>query len=411
MDLLADRGRRVPIEELNTSQLLAHARKQAHERNFDDMLIADVDSHHYENECFDEFLPFIENDVLRQLVLAGRTKGRQALTPTQVSFQDMGGRITRYPLRSSEKTQAGKLRDVELGQRWMDAMSVDYACLFPTLLLSVGLHPSTEMEIELCFSYNRWLTAKVLPEAGGRLYSMLALPISDPDEALRQVETFGSCPHVTGFLVTSARTLPIHHNTNMKIFRAVEERGLALAFHSAINIGEPVFKGLNRFASVHALGFPFYNILHMTNWITNGLGERFPKLPVIWIEGGLAWVPFLMQRLDHEFMLRSSEYPLLKKKPSDYMRDMYYASQPMERVDMVALECTFRMINAETQLMYASDYPHWDFDLPSTVSDLPFLSERGKHNVLGGTAARLFKLPPRNARQKDNLIRFGNLAA
>ena len=32
MDLLADRGRRVPIEELNTSRLLAHARKQAHER-------------------------------------------------------------------------------------------------------------------------------------------------------------------------------------------------------------------------------------------------------------------------------------------------------------------------------------------------------------------------------------------
>ncbi len=213
MDLLADRGRRVSIEELDTSRLLAHARRQAHERNLDDVLIADVDSHHYENECFDEFLPFIENDVLRQLVLAGRAKGRQALTPTQVSFQDMGGRITRYPLRSSEKTQAGKLRDVELGQRWMDAMSVDYSCLFPTLLLSVGLHPSTEMEIELCFAYNRWLTEKVLPEAGGRLYSMLSLPISDPDEALRQVETFGHCKHVTGFLVTSARTLPIHHNS------------------------------------------------------------------------------------------------------------------------------------------------------------------------------------------------------
>ena len=84
-----------------------------------------------------------------------------------------------------------------------------------------------------------------------------------------------------------------------------------------------MFKSLNRFASVHALGFPFYNILHLTNWVTNGLGERFPKLPVIWIEGGLAWIPFLMQRLDHEYMLRISEYPLLKKKPSDYMRDMY----------------------------------------------------------------------------------------
>ena len=76
MDLLADRGRLVSLEELNTTQLLAHARKQAVQRKLDDILIADVDSHHYENECYDEFLPYIENDVLRQLVLAGRAKGR-----------------------------------------------------------------------------------------------------------------------------------------------------------------------------------------------------------------------------------------------------------------------------------------------------------------------------------------------
>jgi predicted TIM-barrel fold metal-dependent hydrolase len=149
----------------------------------------------------------------------------------------------------------------------------------------------------------------------------------------------------------------------------------------------------------------------MTNWITNGLSERFPKLPVIWIEGGLAWVPFLMQRLDHEYMLRSSEYPLLKKKPSDYMRAMYYASQPMEADNLRALACTFEMINAETQLLYASDYPHWDFDVPSRIWDLPFLSEKAKHNILGGSAARLFKLPPRSPQQKANLDRFGNLAA
>jgi len=61
--------------------------------------------------------------------------------------------------------------------------------------------------------------------------------------------------------------------------------------------------------------------------------------------------------------------------------------------------------------MYASDYPHWDFDLPSTIWDLPFLGEQAKHNILGGTAARLFRLPPRNDAQRRNLERFGNLAA
>jgi len=117
---------------------------------------------------------------------------------------------------------------------------------------------------------------------------------------------------------------------------------------------------------------------------------------VIWIESGLAWVPFLMQRLDHEFMMRPSECPGLKKKPSEYMREMYYSSQPMEKPrDRSILEATFKMINAETQLMWSSDYPHWDFDLPSVIYDLPFLSETGRRNILGGTAAKLFALDPK----------------
>jgi predicted TIM-barrel fold metal-dependent hydrolase len=408
MDLIADRGRRVSVEELNTTQLLSHARREANRRNLDDVLIVDVDAHHYENEHMGEILPFMENDVLRQLTMQGRT--RNNLLPQVIGYQDMGGRVTRYPLRPSEKTDH-KVRDVQLGHRWMDAMSVDYSCLFPTGMLSIGSHPQKEMEFELCWAYNRWLTEKVLPESDGRFFSMLCLPISDAEGSLRIVEEFGHRKGVTGFMITTVRNLPVHDNSLMKTYRAIEERGLALAFHSGVNWGENVFKGCNRFISVHALGFSFYNILHCTNWVINGMGERFPKLPVIWVEAGLAWVPFLMQRLDHEYMLRTSECPLLKKKPSDYMRDMYYSTQPMEVQDMEALECTFRMINAETQLMYSSDYPHWDFDLPTVIWDLPFASEKAKHNILGGTAARLMKLPPRNDAQRANLKKFGNLAA
>jgi uncharacterized protein len=412
MDLIADRGRRVSVDELNTTKLLAHAAQQAKARNYDEMLIVDCDAHHYENENFGRILQYMENDVLRQLTVSGQNKSRHSIVPGQIGFQDMGGRVTRYPMRSSEKTSPDRLRDIQLGERWMDAMGVDYSCLFPTGMLNVGLHPLKEMEVELCWAYNRWLTEEVLPESNTRFYSMLSLPISDPDAALRHVEAFGDRAGVTGFMVTTVRAnMAVHDNALMKVYRAIEERGLALAFHSGPNWGEPVFKSCNRFLSVHALGFTWYNILHCTNWVVNGMGERFPKLPVMWVEAGLAWVPFLMQRLDHEYMLRPSEAPLLKKKPSDYMRDMYYSSQPMEVQDMEAMEVTFRMINAETQLLYASDYPHWDFDLPSTIFDLPFVSEKGKHNILGGTAARLFKLPPRNDKQRDNLARFGNLSA
>ncbi len=93
--------------------------------------------------------------------------------------------------------------------------------------------------------------------------------------------------------------------------------------------------------------------------------------------------------------MRTSEAPLLKRRPSDYMREMYFSSQPMEMVNnREALEVTFKMINAPSQLLYSSDYPHWDMDLPSVIYDLPFLDEQAKRNILGGNAQRLFKLEP-----------------
>ena len=100
-----------------------------------------------------------------------------------------------------------------------------------------------------------------------------------------------------------------------------------------------------------------------------------------------------MQRLDNEWMMRNSDAPLLKRLPSDYMREMFYSTQPMEMVNnREMLQATFNMINAETQLCYASDYPHWDMDLPSVIYDQPFLSAQAKRNILGGNAQKLFKL-------------------
>jgi hypothetical protein len=94
-------------------------------------------------------------------------------------------------------------------------------------------------------------------------------------------------------------------------------------------------------------------------------------------------------------MMRPSECPLLKRMPSEYIAEQYFSSQPLELVrNRKMLEATFEYMHAETQMMFATDYPHWDFDLPNTVYDIPFLSEQGKRNILGGNAARLFGLEP-----------------
>jgi predicted TIM-barrel fold metal-dependent hydrolase len=87
-------------------------------------------------------------------------------------------------------------------------------------------------------------------------------------------------------------------------------------------------------------------------------------------------------------------------------RNFYYTSQPIEDGDLDALQQTMRMINAETQLLFASDYPHWDFNLPSTIYDLPFLSETAKRRILGENARELFHLDPLPRHERaDGIVR------
>ena len=396
MELPLSNHRRMSVDEFDTRIVLSHAAKQARERGYQNFPIIDVDSHHFESESFAEIVKYIEDPVIRQLLEASTIAGYRGVgaLPASLGYQDYGGRIMREPLRRLERTEPKPHRDITLTRRWMDSMGVDMAILFPTPMLHLGLHPQVEVEVALSHAYNRWLVEHVLAEEP-RIRTMLYLPFNDPAATYRAVKEFTGKPGVVGFMVTSNRYRPVHHNDYMKTYALLEASNLPIAFHGAYNWNDQSMLMVNRFISAHALGFVWHNLVHLTNWVINGLGERFPKLKVLWIESGLAWLPFIMQRLDNEYMMRTADAPALKKLPSDYIRDMYFTNQPMEKTgDMALLETTFRLIKAETQLLYSSDYPHWDFDLPSVIYDLPFLNEAQKHAILGGNALRVFGMEP-----------------
>jgi predicted TIM-barrel fold metal-dependent hydrolase len=308
-------------------------------------------------------------------------------------YQDVGGRIPHQSSQRENVETKDVHRDVILTQRAMHGLSLDYMVVFPTPMLFLGMHPQREMEVFLSRAYNRWLTQKILPADKG-IVTLVVLPFNTPDAAVKMVEEYANVPGVIGFCVTSTRYKAVHDNEYMKLYKAIEETGKPIAFHAGYHWQDPSLATCNTFLGMHSLGFTWCNIVHMTNWVLNGIPERFPKLKSIWVESGLSWVPFLMQRLDDQYLMRQSEAPLLKKMPSEYMssENFFYSCQPMEKSNMKALECTFEMINAKNQLLYSSDWPHFDFDTPNVIYDLPFLDEQSKKNILGLNAAKLFNL-------------------
>ena len=360
-----------------------------------DWFVVDVDAHVNENAFWSEVTDRIDNDVIRYIARSFRERTGSPpglLHANGPLLQDVAGRIM-HQQSLAEPTPPGLHRQVQLTQRAMDAMGIDYMVVFPTPMLSLGMHPQIDAEVALGNAYNRWLIEQILPQ-DIRQKALLYLPFNDPEACVETVERFADAPGVVGFSVTSTRHKPVWHNSYMRLYGALQDCGKPLGFHAGFSWGDPSFAQLNRFIGMHSLSFAHFNMIHMTNWVLNGIPERFPKLKVIWIESGLAWLPFIIQRLDNEYLMRSSECPGLKKLPGEYITDMFYTSQPMEMPrDMSLLEATFKCIKAETQLLFSSDYPHWDFDLPSTIYDLPFLKEKAKRDILGGNAVKLFNLP------------------
>src|SRR5438128_2728772 len=130
----SDEIHRLTVEEFDTTKLLAHAARQARHRKYSDFMIVDIDSHHYESDHLAEIYEYIEEPVIRQLGKSFyRTMGLP-MSPQRGSDQEMGGRITRSPFRRNEKSpfKDGGKRDTDLALRWMNAMGVDYSCIFPT---------------------------------------------------------------------------------------------------------------------------------------------------------------------------------------------------------------------------------------------------------------------------------------
>ena len=179
-------------------------------------------------------------------------------------------------------------------------MGVDVRFCFTPMML-MRMHPQIEFEAQIAMAYNRWLTEKVL-SGSDRLKSFLCCR-----STIRSV-----LPHragvqdvpIVGFLITSCVWRAVHDNVYAKTYAAIQEAGKVLSFHTGYDWDDPTFGSPSRFVAVQAIGYPFYNIVHCVNWLCNAMNERFPDLDVLWMEGGLAWVLWVNQRIDSEYRMR-----------------------------------------------------------------------------------------------------------
>src|SRR5690606_29098252 len=113
---------------------------------------------------------------------------------------------------------------------------------------------------------------------------------------------------------------------------------------------------------------------------------------IVLIESGFGWMPALGWRLDRAWERMRDEVPHLRMPPSSYLRKHFWVStQPIEEPERPEhLLDTVDWMGAD-RIMFASDYPHWDFDDPRLALPSALGPER-KRAILCGNARALYNL-------------------
>jgi predicted TIM-barrel fold metal-dependent hydrolase len=125
--------------------------------------------------------------------------------------------------------------------------------------------------------------------------------------------------------------------------------------------------------------------------LCHGTFDRVPGLKVLMMEGGIAWLPGILWRLDTNWRGLRAEVPWVTRPPSEVMREhVRFTTQPLEHTDGndALLWQMLEAVGAPDILCFASDYPHWDFDPPDRM--LARLPAEWRNRVMHDNAAELF---------------------
>jgi uncharacterized protein len=264
-----------------------------------------------------------------------------------------------------------KVHDPEQMRRDLSSIGVDIGILFPDHLLKLAILPQAEYAAALARAYNAWLVDRWVAPPQGLLGCVVAAPQS-PHAAAEEIRRYARHPGIVGIYLPTAGVEPLWgHRRYDPIYEAAQEARLPVLLHS-VNITHPVYPhqvhGFETEMARHTVSHVFSMIVNLVSIITTGVQVRYPDLKIGFTEAGLAWVPFIAERLDKEYLERRREVPFLDERPSRYIKRCYFATQPIEEPeDPAHVETYIRLFDGATTTMFASDWPHHDFDHPRKV--------------------------------------------
>jgi len=288
-------------------------------------------------------------------------------------------------------------REVEWRLKDMALDGVDAEILFPSLGLTVFMIENPEAELASARLYNDW-SHGLLKDHTQYFVRCGILPVRDFRNTVAELERLAGLGFTAAMLpslIEPQSGLPGYNSDAWDpVFAAAERLGIVFALHTGTGRTDVrSFRGPGGAVANYTVQAADGFITLMT-LVAGGVLDRFPGSRVCVIEGGASWLAALAERMDEVYETHAPFVrPKLSLKPSEIIARQVACAFQYDRACVMS-----RSVTGTKALMWGADYPHHEGTFPRSKQVLARLfagidiSERDKADIIGGNAARLFRL-------------------
>lgn len=288
---------------------------------------------------------------------------------------------------------AARLQDMDLN--WTEA-----SLAFPNFPRFCGQTFAEAKDKDLALAcvkaYNDWMVEEWCGDSGGRLVPLCLVPLWDAELAAGEVRRNAS----RGVRAVAFSEIPaylglpsIHSGYWEPLFAACAETSTVLCLHIGSGTKMPATSADAPLAVNVTIGFNNC-MASMSDFLFSGILERYPGLYLMYAEGQIGWIPYLLERADdvwYQHRAWSDTTATTPEPPSTYYYRQIYGCFFRDRHGLRSLdECGADNVTFEV------DYPHSDSTWPETrtlaeelMADLPADTV---HKIVRGNAIRMLGL-------------------
>jgi predicted TIM-barrel fold metal-dependent hydrolase len=285
--------------------------------------------------------------------------------------------------------------DVDARLAALESEGISKELAFPNSILALFGWPDREVR-ELCFRIYNEHIAEIQERSNQRIFGVGLINWWDPDGARRTLEELKALGVKTFLLPLQPgkdlekRPIDYASSAMAPVWEAIEEAGLPVSHH----IGENPPSSPNQF---NALGVgmlqsvaPFRDTFG--KYVFGGILDRHPGLRIGWFEGGINWVPSVLQDATHiGASFRHLSNLELQHEPQHYWDNHMMASF---MVDPLGLDLVDRI--GTERVMWSSDFPHnestYGYSGESLAAVVESVGPEAAADIVGGNVERYLGL-------------------